>query len=109
MGVDETPIQVNGLLIVLCRFRKLPKDEMELCAMVIDVRVILIVRNGQVEVVSGGVFVACTTLQTHFKSIWSGANTKLRGRNGQLTELKMQASAFDVVLHEGRLQIDTLV
>lgn len=56
--VDEAPVKVNGLLVVFGRLGKLPKDEVQLRAVVVDVRVILVMCNCQFEVIGCRVLVA---------------------------------------------------
>lgn len=58
MGVDERPVEVDGLLVVLGGLGKLSKDEVELGAVVIDIGVILVVSNGELKVIGSSIFVS---------------------------------------------------
>ena len=62
VGVDESPVKVNRLLVVLGGFRKLPEDEVELSTVVVDIRVILVVVDGDFKVIRSGVLVSCMLL-----------------------------------------------
>lgn len=56
--VDERPVEVNGLLVVLGGLGELSQDEVELGAVVIDIGVILVVSNCELEVIGGSVLVS---------------------------------------------------
>ena len=62
VGVDESPVKVNRLLVVLGCFRKLPEDEVELSTVVVDIRVILVVVDSDFKVIRSGVLVSYTLL-----------------------------------------------
>lgn len=62
VGVDECTVKVNRLLVVLGGFRKLSEDEVELSTVIVNVGVILVVGNGELEVISGGILVSYTSL-----------------------------------------------
>lgn len=59
MGVDEGPVEVDGLLVVLGGLGEFTKDEVQLGAVVVDVGIVLVVGNGQLKVIGGSVLVAC--------------------------------------------------
>lgn len=63
MGVDECTVKVNRLLVVLGGFRELSEDEVELSTVVVDVGVILVVGNGELKVISGGILVSYKSLE----------------------------------------------
>lgn len=63
MGVDKGTVEVNRLLVVLGGFRKLPKDEVELSTVVVDVGVILVVSDSEFEVIRRGVLVSYRSLE----------------------------------------------
>lgn len=98
VGVDKGTIEVNRLLVVLGGFRELSEDEVELSTVIVDVRVILVVGNGELEVISGGILVSYKLLERRPKQVIS-----------KHTKLKVQAGTLDVALHQGWLQLNTLV
>lgn len=53
MREDEFRIEVNGFLIVLCRLSELALDEMQLCPVVVDIRVVGILLQGKFKVCLG--------------------------------------------------------
>lgn len=63
VGVDECTVKVNRLLVVLGGFCKLPENEVELSTVVVDVGVILVVGNGELKVISGGILVSYKSLE----------------------------------------------
>lgn len=60
--VDEGAVEVNRLLVVLGSFSELPEDEVELGPVVVDIRVVLVLGDGEFEVIRGGVLVSCMKL-----------------------------------------------
>jgi hypothetical protein len=54
---DEGTVEIDRLLVVLGGFGKFTEDEVKLGAVVVDVGVILVVRDGELEVVSSGILV----------------------------------------------------
>lgn len=60
--VDEGAVEVNRLLVVLGGFGELPEDEVELGPVVVDVRIVLVLGDGEFEVIRGGVLVSCMLL-----------------------------------------------
>lgn len=62
VGIDETAVQINRLLIILGGFGELSEDKVELSPVVVDVGVILVVSNGQFKVILGSILVSCLTL-----------------------------------------------
>jgi hypothetical protein len=63
VGEDEGAVEVDRLLVVLGGLGELTQDEVELGAVVVDVGVILVVGNGKLEVVGGGILVSCSTVR----------------------------------------------
>lgn len=63
VGVDEGTVKINRLLVVLGGFRKLSEDEVELSTVIVNVGVILVVGNGELEVISGGILVSYRSLE----------------------------------------------
>lgn len=57
--VNECRVEVNGLLVVLGSLGKFAKDEVELCTVVVNIRVIFVVCNGKLKVVDRSVLVSC--------------------------------------------------
>lgn len=57
VGEDEGAVEVNGLLVVLGGFGELAEDEVKLSAVVVDIGVVLVVGDGELEVISGGLLV----------------------------------------------------
>jgi hypothetical protein len=57
VGEDERSVQVDRLLVVLRSLGKLAQDEVELGAVVVNIGVILVVVDGDLEVISGGILV----------------------------------------------------
>ena len=102
VGVDESPVKVNRLLVVLSGFRKLPEDEVELSTVVVDIRVILVVVDGDFKVIRSGVLVSCMSLVKIQKSC-------KKKKNREPTKFEVQAGTLDVALHQRWLQFDTLV
>jgi hypothetical protein len=51
MRVDEASVQINGFLVVLGSFGELAKDEVQLRAVVVDIRVIFVVCDCQFEII----------------------------------------------------------
>lgn len=98
VGVDESTVDVNRLLVVLGSFCKLSEDEVELSTVVVDVGVILVVGNGELEVISGGILVSYKSLERN------PSKSQLKH-----TKLKVQAGTLDVALHQGWLQLNTLL
>lgn len=56
---DEGLVEVDGALVVLCGLTKLGLDEVQLCAVVVDVGVLLVLGEGCREVGFGGLRVGC--------------------------------------------------
>lgn len=56
--VNERTVEVDGLLVVLGGLSELAQDEVELGAVVIDVGVILVVSDGELEVIRSSILVA---------------------------------------------------
>lgn len=75
VGVNERPVEIDRLLVVLGGLGKLGQDEVQLGTVVVDIGVVLVVSNGKLEVVGRGVLV---------------------------TKLQVQAGALDVALNQGR-------
>lgn len=67
VGVDKGTVEVNRLLVVLGGFRKLPKDEVELSTVVVDVGVILVVSDGELEVIGSSILVSYKSLKRNPK------------------------------------------
>ena len=82
VGVDESAVEINRLLVVLGGLGKLGQDEVELGAVVVDIGVILVVGDSKLKVVSSSILVA---------------------------ELQVQAGALDVALDQRRREFNTLV
>lgn len=60
--VDKGTVEIDGLLVILSGLGELTKDEVELGAVVVDIRVVLVVGNGKFEVIGGSILVSCITL-----------------------------------------------
>ena len=58
MRVDERAVEVNRLLVVLSGLGKLGEDEVQLGAVVVDIGVVLVVGNGKLEVIGGGILIS---------------------------------------------------
>lgn len=58
--VDEAAVKINRLLVVLGRLCKLSEDEVQLRTVVVDVRVILVVRNRELKVIRSSILVSCS-------------------------------------------------
>lgn len=58
MRVDERPIEVDRLLVVLGGLGKLTQNEVELGAVVVDVGVILVVSNGKLKIICCSILVS---------------------------------------------------
>jgi hypothetical protein len=56
--VDERTVEVDGLLVILGGLGELTQDEVQLGAVVVDVGVILVVGDGELEVIRSGVLVS---------------------------------------------------
>lgn len=63
VGVDESTVEVDGFLVILSSLGELSEDEVKLGAVVVDVGVILVVGDGELEVVGSGVLVSFSTCQ----------------------------------------------
>ena len=61
---DEGAVEVDRLLVVLGGLGELTQDEVELSAVVVDIGVILVVGDGELEVVGGSILVSCSTVRT---------------------------------------------
>ncbi len=59
MREDKVLVQVDRLLVVACRLGELAQDEVQLRAVVVDVRVVLVLLYRLVEVFRSLVFLAC--------------------------------------------------
>jgi len=59
VGENEGSVQVDGLLVVLGSLGKLTQDEVELGTVVVNIGVVLVVVDGKLEVVGGGILVSC--------------------------------------------------
>lgn len=57
VGEDERAVEVNGLLVVLGGFGELAEDEVKLGTVVVDIGVVLVVVDGELEVIGGGLLV----------------------------------------------------
>jgi hypothetical protein len=57
--VNKGRVEVNRLLVVLGSFGKFAENEMKLCTVVVNVRVIFVVRDGKLKVVNRSVLVSC--------------------------------------------------
>lgn len=57
VGEDEGAVEVNGLLVVLGGFGELAEDEVKLGTVVVDIGVVLVVVDGELEVIGGGLLV----------------------------------------------------
>lgn len=67
MGIDERPVKVNRLLVILGGFRILTQDEMKLSSVVVNVGVVLVVSDRKLKVVLGGILTAyCTAVLDRF-------------------------------------------
>jgi hypothetical protein len=56
--VYERAVEVNRLLVVLGGLGKLGEDEVQLGTVVVDIGVVLVVGNGKLEVIGGGILVS---------------------------------------------------
>jgi hypothetical protein len=56
--VDERTVEVDGLLVILGGLGELTQDEVQLGAVVVDVGVILVVGDGELEVIRSGILVS---------------------------------------------------
>jgi hypothetical protein len=59
---DKILIQVDRLLVVLSGLAEFGLNEVELCAVIVDVRVVLVLGEGGFEVSFGGGWVCCGLL-----------------------------------------------
>jgi hypothetical protein len=57
--VNKGRVEVNRLLVVLGSFGKFTENEMKLCTVVVNVRVIFVVRDGKLKVVNRSVLISC--------------------------------------------------
>lgn len=55
---DEGTVKINGLLVILGSLSELLQDEVQLSTVVVDVRVVLVVGDGELEVISGSILVS---------------------------------------------------
>ena len=67
MRENEGAVEVDRLLIVLGGLGELAQDEVELCAVVVNIGVILVVGDGKLEVVSGSILVSCLIVKKLFR------------------------------------------
>jgi hypothetical protein len=67
---DEGLVQVDGALVVLCGLAELGLDEVQLGAVVEDVGVFFVLREGGREVGFGGVWIGCDVLAAASKSVY---------------------------------------
>lgn len=67
VGVDKGTVEVNRLLVVLGSFRELSEDKMELGTVVVDVGVILVVSDGELEVIGSSILVSYKSLKRNPK------------------------------------------
>lgn len=58
MREDKGAVEVNRLLIVLGGFGEFSKNEVELGTVVIDIRVVLVVGDGELKVVGCSILIA---------------------------------------------------
>lgn len=98
--VDKGAVEVDRLLVVLGRFGVLPEDEVQLGPVVVDIRVVLVLIDGQFKVIRSGILVSYILLLSYQNPV---------SRPGERTKFKVQAGTLDVALHQRRLQLDTLV
>lgn len=63
VGVDESTVEIDGFLVILSSLGELSENEVKLGAVVVDVGVILVVGDGELEVVGSGVLVSFSTCQ----------------------------------------------
>jgi hypothetical protein len=68
--VDERPVKVDGLLVVLGGLGELTQDEVELGTVVVDVGVILVVGDGELEVISSGILVSYKKSEKEVIWVW---------------------------------------
>lgn len=59
VGEDEILVKVDGLLVVLSSLAELGLDEVQLCTVVVDVRVVLVLFEGGLEISLSGSRVSC--------------------------------------------------
>lgn len=64
VGENEVAVKFDRLLVVLGGVRKLPKNEVKLSAMVVDVGVVLVVSDSELKIVRCGILVPCPVLET---------------------------------------------
>ena len=62
MGEDEGAVQVNRLLVVLSSFSELSKNEVKLGAVVVDIRIVLVLSDGELKVIDSAFLIACSRL-----------------------------------------------
>lgn len=67
MREDEGPVEVDRLLVVLGGLGELSQNEVELGTVVVDVRVILVVGDGELEVVCGSVLVSYNRVRSEIQ------------------------------------------
>ena len=58
MRVDKGAVEVDRFLVVLGRFGVLPEDEVQLSPVVVDIRVVLVLSDGQFKVIRSGILVS---------------------------------------------------
>ena len=59
MGEDERAVQINRLLVVFSGLSEFAQNEVQLGAVVVDIRVIFVAVNGEFKIVGGSVLVSC--------------------------------------------------
>lgn len=63
--VDEGAVEVDRLLVVLGRFGVLPEDEVQLGPVVVDIRVVFVLSDGQFKVIRSGILVSYILLLSY--------------------------------------------
>ena len=62
VGENEAAVKFDRLLVVLGSIRKLPKNEVKLRAMIVNIGIILVVRNREIKIVRRRILVSYTVL-----------------------------------------------
>lgn len=69
MRKDEILVQIDGLLVIFSCIGKLAKDEVKLSPMIVDIRVILLLFRGLLEVTCRRISISCFGQCLHSTSI----------------------------------------